>query len=114
METLEGNKLIAVFMGMKIIDTLEDQDVWVKTDIHNGLMEETNTCFHHSWDWIMLPCKKFSIDIGDQCNEMGKQVYDKYIEHCECIEGTIITYKIEDVFKHLVEAILWYNTTLNQ
>lgn len=58
-EIIAGNKLIAEFMGMKIT-SVNEIDVWVYTDIHNGIMEETNACFHHSWDWLMPVVEKIA------------------------------------------------------
>ena len=111
---IEGNKLIAEFMGGKHnggsyyrfyygIDI-----VGVKENCRPVSWIETNLKYHTSWDWLMPCVKKFDYLAENKVIPFS----DDFEFWCDKIEDTITrTYEIEPVFKIMVEAITWYNTT---
>lgn len=106
---IEGNKLIAEFMGMEIIDKNE-MDLWVKTDLHNGIMEETNACFHYSWDWLM-PCVDRIESMGyiSFINPLSCQIHKNIKPHPKIICSKKGSSKIEAVWLAVIELIQWHN-----
>jgi hypothetical protein len=123
-EILEGNRLIAEFMGMPITNVdVEYDTLWVSTDLHNGgaIVEETNACFHHSWDWLM-PCVEkiaaipkietvkpnywygYEISSGHCWFYRENALYDK-----KEISNTERSTTIEATWQSVIGFIKWYN-----
>ncbi len=113
-EILEGNKLIAEFMGF-----VKDGFLWKHRDVKlskyypKNIFEGDNTNsfkFHSSWDWLMpvvekLECLEncrfqFEIYTGPRCF-----IYDN--SH-DLIEGDSDT-KLQAVYESIVEFIKWYS-----
>lgn len=110
---VEGNKLIAEFMG------------WSKSDYHNTPNKMYNGAigihvdhlqYHTSWDWLMPVVEKIEDcrivdDYGFSVNIDNWQVIIKSL-----LSGKIITSnlsgaksKIEATWQAVVEFIKWYN-----
>jgi hypothetical protein len=104
-QIVEGNKLIAEFMGAKDMSYyyLPQHAEW-RRDLETGDMDihdifsETELKYHYSWSWLMPVVAK--ITTGEELigNEYRESIMD------------IIPYgDIEDSFNVVVEFIKWYN-----
>lgn len=113
---MKDNKLIAEFMGFKILRSYPDQNevcyeingfCTKTTDVGSYIVENTKillteTKFHSSWDWLMQVVQKmwkvtghrclFYQDVGDDTTLYG--------------EGNS---NIEEVYNLVVNFIHWYN-----
>ena len=106
-EIIEGNKLIAVFMGMKI------KGDWV---VLGGGSEYvvTNLKYHSSWDQLMPVAEKISEDYDFSISSVGLWVCyisrkdsdfeDKHLGDMGGHEPVIV-----NAFKAIVQFIKWYN-----
>lgn len=104
-EVIEGNKLIARFMGEVTTETAE----WISTT--KRLVSEL--AYHSSWDWLM--------PVVEKINAMDNREYDVIIWRSDChinnreqvlIESSILRGNmtlIETVWGCIVEFIKWYN-----
>ncbi len=122
-EIIDGNALIAEFMGSKYINEpykakKEDKELtdfwhWSKPNgeypfnmcIKPAQSMSTafmigNFFYHISYDWIMPACKRF-----DALNLINHDYY----QLCDEIDLTVSCYEIILTFKKLVNAIKWYN-----
>lgn len=111
-EILEGNKLIAEFMGFKkhdeyIYEAVEEK-YFIPTDIKNGCVNSYGyvfpiNClmFHSSWDWLK--------PVIDKISEIDYTKYpSKCIEYISVVAMSILT-PIEEAFKRVINFIKWYN-----
>jgi len=104
MNTIENNKLIAEFLGIK--DEIERGENSII--LLNGIIDYhkiDNLKFHSDWDWLMEVVEKieslnvtFSID-GNKC-------YCLNDDFCNAQKEST---KIYSVYKVCVEFIKWYN-----
>lgn len=123
-EIIEGNKLIAEFIGCEIErdgrkgignltynlpammfepDFFEIQFFMDTCDMPNKV---SNMLFHKSWDWLIPAIQKFdSLPLYSNL---------EYIDHCEKIDSIVTCYEVLPAFYALVEAIKWYNNQPNQ
>ncbi len=93
MNTTEGNKLIAEFMGLKIIKT---EDITSITNVDEYCY---NPRYHSSWDWLMPVVHKCLYLCHDNMwNEWENSFADKFTA---CF--------IDSLYKETVEFIKWYN-----
>lgn len=112
-EIIEGNKLIAEFMGYKEgfphkIDRYgyEQTVEGYRIDYDDVAIEDLE--FHSDWNWLMPVIRKI---IGYCINESEKAfLSNEYTSILETIPLAII----EDSFKVVVEFIKWYNTNGKQ
>lgn len=97
METkiIEGNKLIAEFMGY--IDNGDPDGFLIDPDTNYDVnVDELK--YHYSWDWLMPVVGKITQDETLIGNEYRESIMD------------VIPYGIiEDTFNCVVEFIKWYN-----
>jgi len=134
-EILEGNKLIAEFMGYKpcfshIIDkynytqTVDGFLITGKCNAGNHQEDEyenfaiKHLIFHYSWDWLMPVVEKIEsiseLSLNRKCN------FHVTIEKHQCVIMWGISFTISDiydynnskistVYKSVIEFIKWYN-----
>ena len=126
-EILEGNKLIAKFMGGKYQKANKKQDIEERyfNLINNGYYHTVSQLrYHISWDWIMPVVKKietfrfhqFSVTITDDLCEITKFVNtDKNLKKCKQLKiiSILSDNKINAVYLAVVEFIKWYNKNAN-
>lgn len=101
-EILEGNKLIAEFMGLKIHKNGMCDNPTNKT-LSLGLQ------YHSSWDWLMPVWKK----LGNLIYEIRRHVSSEDYKRVEIITINVLKaflkVEINSVFNWIVEGIKWYN-----
>ena len=111
-EILEGNKLIAEFMGIKT-KVYSDRPSIVYYD-YNGFMNSTDQMeYHSSWDWLMPVVQK--IETMDSCRY-------KIILHFEIAfiddtatrpDSSVIrasgNNRLETAYNMVIKFIQWYN-----
>lgn len=126
-DVIEGNLLIAEFMGGKEVDWFSERVIILPYEhqahlglpttmnIHNhtnwgkALILDKEVKYHSSYDWIMPVFLKAKKEIK------SKQIKN-YTVHTGSIAVTdagkfILEGKCEEASKKLVEAIKWYNKT---
>jgi hypothetical protein len=100
---IEGNKLIAEFMGAHVLEPyVLFYDVEGSSEVPKGypndpFNREMNLEYHTSWDWLMPVVKKIF---------EGYALYEIY----DRIEEGLIIINIEVTWQAVVEFIQWYNT----
>jgi len=92
-EILEGNKLIAEFMGNEKVNKNTSDDVY----FHHYK-------YHSSWDWLVPACRKWGI--LSETENIGCKDYE---DLSDALDAEISTYLIEPTFNQLVLCIKWYN-----
>lgn len=106
MKTEENNKLIAEFMGYKVMeeDKFLTEDYPKGTDL-NKVMVDVAMKYHTSWDWLMPVVEKIWTITGHRS-----------LWYHEVNEETTIYGKTEagvsniaDAYSAVVEFIKWYN-----
>lgn len=110
-EIIEGNKLIAVFMGMEIIDEfkLRYGQEWHET------IDRGKLIYRSDWNDLMSVVEKInsieccSVDIGKQ-DTLIRYFGDKNYHEPLSIESG--QSKIENVWLAVVAFIKWYNKTI--
>jgi hypothetical protein len=96
-EIIEGNKLIADFMGWQ---HHEDK----KYDAH----EMSNLKYHTSWDWLKPVVDKF-MSIPPETFNYDSKGMSQLRTWKEKIKAISIYSNIMEVYNPLIEAIKWYN-----
>lgn len=113
-EIIEGNKLIAEFIGIK----QNDFGHWINKDHLLGSQSKLfdfELKYHSSWDWLMPVVEKIENDLQDSFNV---DIINK--NQCEIVRNgneficgygfeTVNHSKIEAVYNSIVEFIKWYN-----
>lgn len=114
MDTLEGNKIIAEFMGWE----LKKRETWIgkklEYDLYEWHIPEDNVFFptyhlwktlnfHSSWDWLMPAVKKWNDLVISKRNGVSEG-WTKWQ-----YKTVMLRTDIKPVFKDLAEAIQWYN-----
>lgn len=110
-EILEGNKLIAEFMG-GIVEKFtwrkyEPMGVTFDKQVHGlqaHVLEDLN--YHTSWDWLMPACQRWDNTWHDEWN--AHQV-EKYTSLSDELDHFATLYEIEPLWRQLVINIKWYN-----
>lgn len=99
METTDGNKLIAEFMGYKI---LYDGNI-PHAQFLRGETEPISDWakYHSSWDWLMPVVEKIDTFERFSSEDNGKR---------KCVTNCGITTDIETIWMLIIEYIQWYNT----
>lgn len=122
-KVIEGNKLIAVFMGAEMIAPIGHTMRGVKFSKEtHGLWVHaaTDLQYHSSWDWLM-PCVK---KINDICSEKGGELsnHSRDQEHLGnpldnplhwkswSYHHVTLTTDINHVWTACVQFVEWFNT----
>ena len=105
---MEGNKLIAEFMGAEWHkDFFKDVCIISPSNISYK--------FHTSWDWLMPVIEKIKIlvmeDDSDELYNSEEKVWDKISEalYWDNITHTLVQIEIKSVYQAVVEFIKEYN-----
>ena len=123
METIEGNKLIAKFMGAFKENGHSDNFRVLPLggdEYYIDLNDEDSAKFHESWDWLMpvveeientkmingdwfmVSIGKFKVSIIRKCR-LGNPYFDDEIYHVDTMT------KIDATWNAVVEFVEWYN-----
>ena len=105
-EQIEGNKLIAEFMGKSIypVGGTKEYKKWKGEFCDYSLFQIE---YHSSWDWLMPACYKWDNLFKETPLEYPKAM--EYEELCDALDNAVSRYEIMPVFSQLVENIKWYN-----
>jgi len=129
-ETIDGNRLIAEFMGFKKVqgkfyggmkDDKENSTFPAWSDTMNIILDSRNDIpeyglrFHSSWDWLMPVVGKIeeqgqSVSIFRGCCDIRFDKIKEGEEEPEPIESGGGQPKIVSVWQSVVRYIQWYNT----
>lgn len=123
-QILDGNKLLADFMGIKIGVSLYSYRIGVQNPIR-----EQDLNFHASWGWLMGVVEKiesihddfhgyFGVYIsGNTCTIQGTKLdtspetfHPAYLSDVNAVFPT----KIESTWYNVVQFIKWYNETIKK
>jgi hypothetical protein len=96
-EIIEGNRLIAEFMGYAVYP----DDAQFMCAAMNHIKQKNVKPYHSSWDWLMPAFKKFR-DLE------GMPMLD-WLVYNNTIENWIVRVNILYAHESLVKAIKWYN-----
>ncbi len=110
MDTNEGNKLIAEFMGYKIgilsgwlSGTSKEESAYKKDEndsINDVLGKVSNLKYHSSWDWLMpVVHKAYEITTEDEQQFAGLTLFEIGLPT-----------PINEIWQYVTEFIQWYNT----
>ena len=116
-EIIEGNKLIAKFMGLSYC-TKYQYEGWYKNSEHNHrICDFDGLKFNSSWDWLMPVVNK--IESLPLINDAGLcvliehsycRIYlDNWGEYTTVVEKEKKKDKLNAVYLSIVEFIKWYN-----
>lgn len=115
-ELVEGNKLIAEFMGYEYFNDHKLNGIKGvlkkegKLSLHANIIDKSFcTKYHSSWDWLMPVVEKIEhnitpVEILDTQCRIGRTIYNK-----EEILVSSDESKIESVWQAVVQFIQWYN-----
>ena len=98
---IEGNKLIAEFMGVSHAAVDSNLYYYVNGDSYDALK------YHISWDWLHPVVDKIK-DFEDECD--NNTFFSDDISN-QRIFGVSIFGSINYVWQAVIEFITWYNTT---
>lgn len=111
---IEGNKLIAEFMGGKFKHTYAPEYVTFNP-VTFGNMQGGYGCmveelkFHYSWDWLMPVVEK--IETGNYGFKMCRKVVEVYFDNSkEVILKTKEKCRMDSLWLAVVRFIQFYNT----
>ena len=118
-EVIEGNRLIAFFMGAKEDNEfpghpLLDFGEFIKTTPFQEpgvwILGDGQVKYHSSWDWIMLVLKKIAIIVSDKLADNYIQAKSRWAP----IANELQNCKLENVWYCVVQFIRWYNQSTKQ
>lgn len=115
-EIAEGNKLIAEFMGIEIVESpwpkykeISGQRLWT-LDPHNNYFK-IPIIYHSSWDWL-LPVVKKIIDLKMEAFKDYDLLTGKYISgRLAPILNELQNIDINNTWYCVVQFIKWFNNT---
>lgn len=99
-EQIEGNKIIAEFMGVPLKSkqiTFSNPEIEIEKD--------RTFKYHSSWDWLMPAVNKF-IESAEPTDSWDNY---KHKEYCDRLKKLVANFSITLVFNLLSEAIKRYN-----
>jgi len=101
-QTIEGNKVIAEFMGAKVESNNHTGRDVTFPEITHGLRTHKSfqLQYHTSWDWLMLVVQKcYSL-----CNDL------QHPDQEEELSVALLSCDISEVHEAVVKFITWYNS----
>lgn len=109
-EIIEGNKLIAEFMG---IDFITKNSRYRVTG--NDFTEPHNSRFHSSWDWLMPVVEKITNILKEKQHvPIGSLEYDKYDQQWKRLFNyqsyNFFQADIIPIYNAMLDFIKWYNS----
>lgn len=118
---LNGNKLIAKFMGAKEFSISNSTKIEyclypceISGETPNGFESQSvkGLLFHKSWDWLIPVVEKISKWLNDLEDETG---YINFSDHyINFNEYSFIYDSFEDLYNNVIEFIKWYNNVNNK
>lgn len=120
-EVIEGNKLIAEFMGGKW-ETIWSGGVeakafnfpgWHITDWPHSIHEDTFE-YHTSWDWLMPVVEKIKDltgNLGKAPNPQSLKVWMEMNKEYFKVTALPLATPINEVWESVINFIKWYKTT---
>ena len=114
-EILEGNKLIAEFMGLHY-RSLKYYTGWYKDpEFQNRICDYDGLQYHSSWNWLMPVCYKISEIIKDKYNIENLTPLDELFD---ILSGGLyytnddlkVSTNIMEVYSDVITFIKWYNS----
>lgn len=108
---VEGNKIIAIFMGEKIAQVNIRGNV--SYHLAGGFLEELS--YHSSWDWQVPAWGKVSLAVKELIPKLSNVEHEArwYFDLVTKYEKAIFQNKPEDGQKIIVELLKWYNNQVN-
>ncbi len=105
-EIIEGNLLIAKFMGGYESETHST----IIEGLNGGEFHVEDLEYHKDWNWIMPAWKTFYFDVIN--TEWYAEFCDDESDVCfGCLRNGLETGNIENIFKYFVRLIEWYGET---
>jgi len=125
-EILEGNKLIAEFMGMHIKESVDLYEHWIYPESkspfkhRNFTLDPSDLEYHLSWDWLIPAVEKIEkfdngvcsvLITGNACDIAFSTKYNMQGEDYDApnfikIKGS----KISSAWSTVVDFIKWHNS----
>ena len=117
-ETIEGNKVIAEYMGAKFIPDGVEFNFTAPFNKFQKLYHNDDVKFRSSWDWLMPVWSKLLNDGIDNClqGEVTGKKYDKMVKsdwHQICIQA-LATAEMNMFWTGIIEGINWMKTEKNK
>lgn len=113
-QILEGNKLIAEFMGLKPRFVEYPNHQLNRWEVEDKFRYSQPIKYHESWDWLMTAWFKFQQKLNEMSSEDGR--YKSYLSHTQttfCI-GICEDENILSCHQTLIEGIKWYNKSFSK
>jgi hypothetical protein len=110
-EIIDGNRLIAEFMGGVCSNYGDGSKGWIIPSLTiNGVDgDERKLKFHSDWNWLMLAWKKIAHDVYEYRHELSKEDYMTGHIFTKNMLSAFQKTDIESAWGNLVEFIKWYN-----
>jgi len=111
MNTEEGNKLIAEFMGLKNLHA----DNWFTDGADIGFYIDDGICYHTSWDWLMPVVEKIE-NLGYRVwmERGGGIIYYSKIKKGGIVVADCDTFSnqsgLQAAWLCIIQFITWYTT----
>ena len=116
MNTVEKNKMINIFMGLKPVEifgrfSISKDHVSVCCDTSDETMESfsKSTKYHSDWNWLMEVVDK----IESLCSNTGFEISSSFVHirvnNNLTISSGVCSDRMEAVYNACVEFIKWYN-----
>ena len=112
-QILNSNKIIAEFMGEKVVSSNGE---YIDIEFRDT---SVTAKYHISWDWLLPVYKKLGTELEKMnsdiksykgCSWVSKQATLKHIDDCDAvIRCHIWGVRIMDAFNGIAETIKWYN-----
>lgn len=113
-QILEGNKMIAEFMGYKRCPLLDDKangEMYHRKDPSKAFMYISKSKYHSSWDWQIPVWEKIGhlMQRYVSKDEVPISAMQEYNRLCDKYESAVFTNNPQKGFQTLLESITWYN-----